>query len=41
MAYKGRHWPKGYWRSWKKVPSDFQAPPPLPPGGHPIDLDER
>ena len=35
-----RAWPKGYWTSWKKVPDDFQAPPPLPPGNPTADLDE-
>jgi antitoxin VapB len=35
-----RAWPKGYWTSWKKVPDDFQAPPPLPPGSAVPDLDE-
>jgi antitoxin VapB len=33
-------WPKGYWESWKKVPDDFEAPPPLPSRGEPVDLDE-
>ena len=26
---KRRAWPKGYWRSWKSVPADFEVPPPL------------
>jgi hypothetical protein len=26
---KRRQWPKGYWKSWGKVPDDFQAPEPL------------
>jgi antitoxin VapB len=25
-----RRWPKGYWKSWGKVPDDFEAPPGLP-----------
>jgi antitoxin VapB len=39
--FKRRSWPKGYWKSWRKVPSDFEAPVPLPPGERPIDLDEN
>jgi virulence-associated protein VagC len=23
-------WPPGYWESWKAVPDDFEAPPPIP-----------
>jgi len=34
-----RAWPPGYWESWKSVPDDFEAPPPLPGGREPIDLD--
>lgn len=34
-----RAWPKGYWKSWKKVPDDFEAPAPLPHGLEPVDLD--
>jgi hypothetical protein len=29
---KRRTWPKGYWKSWGKVPDDFEAPEPLPSG---------
>jgi antitoxin VapB len=37
---KKRHaWPKGYWRSWKRVPDDFEAPPALPAGSERADLD--
>ncbi len=36
-----RSWPKGYWKSWGKVPDDFRAPEPLPSGTRPIDLDEK
>ena len=36
---KRRQWPRGYWKSWGKVPEDFRAPDPLP-GGHPrVGLD--
>ena len=38
---KRRQWPKGYWKSWKKVPDDFQAPEPLPAGAIRTGLDER
>lgn len=31
---KRRQWPRGYWKSWGRVPEDFQAPDPLP-AGHP------
>jgi antitoxin VapB len=30
-----RSWPPGYWESWKPVPDDFEAPPPLPAGREP------
>lgn len=33
-------WPKGYWKSWGKVPDDFEAPEPLPSGPTDVDLDE-
>ncbi len=33
-AKKRRRWPRGYWKSWGKVPADFRAPEPLP-AGHP------
>lgn len=36
---KRRAWPKGYWRSWAKVPDDFQAPEPLPSPPVEVDLD--
>ncbi len=36
---KRRHWPKGYWTSWGRVPEDFDAPAPLPSGHRPIDFD--
>ncbi len=29
---KRRHWPKGYWASWGRVPEDFDAPAALPSG---------
>lgn len=32
-------WPPGYWDSWKAVPADFEAPPPLPLRPEPVDLD--
>ncbi|HLA79580.1 MAG TPA: type II toxin-antitoxin system VapB family antitoxin [Vicinamibacteria bacterium] len=35
-----RQWPKGYWRSWGRVPADFEAPQPLPAGTGLDDLDE-
>ena len=38
---KRRSWPRGYWTSWKKVPRDFEAPPALPPGRPPVDLDDE
>lgn len=36
-----RGWPKGYWQSWGKASRNLQVPKPLPPGGGPIDLDDR
>jgi antitoxin VapB len=36
-----RAWPRGYWKSWKSVPKDFQAPAGLPGGEPRVDLDER
>ena len=38
---KPRQWPRGYWKSWGKVPADFQTPEPLPPGPTRADLDGR
>jgi antitoxin VapB len=37
---KQRLWPRGYWKSWGKVPRDFQAPEPLPPGPSRAAFDE-
>jgi len=36
---KRQSWPKGYWRSWKSVPADFEAPSALPGGPARADLD--
>lgn len=36
-----RRWPKGYWRSWGRQSKGIQEIDALPPGGSPIDLDER
>ena len=36
---KRRHWPKGYWTSWGRVPEDFEAPATLPSGTRRIDFD--
>jgi antitoxin VapB len=36
---KRRHWPKGYWTSWSRVPEDFDAPAALPSGTGRIDFD--
>jgi len=36
-----RGWPKGYWQSWGRASRDLQVSEPLPPGGGPIDLDDR
>ena len=36
---KRRQWPRGYWKSWGKVPSDFRAPDPLPGGLGRVELD--
>jgi len=33
-----RRWPPGYWKSWRKVPTDFRAPAPLPSGDRSIDF---
>jgi len=38
-AKKRQSWPKGYWRSWKSVPADFEAPSALPGGPARADLD--
>jgi antitoxin VapB len=35
---KQRRWPRGYWRSWGRATRSLEAPPPLPPGGSPLDL---
>jgi antitoxin VapB len=35
---KRRTWPKGYFQSWKPVPKDFTAPPPLPAGTRRPDI---
>ena len=35
-----RRWPKGYFRSWSRVPADFEAPAPLPGGLEPVDLED-
>lgn len=37
---KQKAWPPGYWRSWKAVPEDFEAPAPLPSGPERVELDE-
>ena len=37
---KQRAWPPGYWKSWGKVPKDFQVPDPLPPGPSRVPFDE-
>lgn len=37
---KERAWPKGYWKSWGKVPRDFRAPDPLPSGPSRAVFDE-
>ncbi len=37
---KRREWPRGYWKSWGKVPKDFRAPQPLPRGHAPAGFDE-
>jgi antitoxin VapB len=38
-AVRRRSWPKDYWRSWQKVPEDFEAPAPLPSGREPAGFD--
>ena len=38
---KRLQWPRGYWKSWGKVPADFQAPDPLPAGHARLGFDER
>ncbi len=38
---KRRQWPKGYWKSWKNVPNDFEAPEPLPAGAARAGFDRR
>jgi antitoxin VapB len=37
---KERAWPKGYWKSWAKVPRDFRTPDPLPSGPSRAVFDE-
>lgn len=37
---KRRPWPRGYWKSWGKVPKDFCAPEPLPSGTPRADFDD-
>lgn len=36
---KRRLWPKGYWKSWGRVPKDFRVPDPLPAGQSAVDFD--
>ena len=36
---KRRPWPKGYWKSWGRVPRDFRIPDPLPAGQSRVDFD--
>ena len=36
---KRRQWPKGFWKSWGKVPKDFRVPDPLPRGRSRVDFD--
>jgi len=36
-----RAWPKGYWKSWGKQSRHLDEIEALPPGGSPIDLDDR
>ena len=36
-----RPWPRGFWKSWSKVPDDFRTPETLPAGSSRIALDER
>lgn len=38
---KRRQWPKGYWKSWGRVPKDFRVPDPLLPGESRVDFDAR
>ena len=33
-------WPEGYWKSWRAVPDDFEAPAPLASRSEAVDLDE-
>ncbi|HKC23813.1 MAG TPA: type II toxin-antitoxin system VapB family antitoxin [Thermoanaerobaculia bacterium] len=35
-----RRWPKGYFESWGRVPSDFDVPAPLPSKPELVDLDD-
>ena len=35
-----RRWPKGYFESWRRVPSDFDVPAPLPSTPQLVDLDD-
>lgn len=36
-----RNWPKGYWKSWGRHSRGIETIKALPPGGSPIDLDDR
>lgn len=38
---KRRAWPRGYWQSWRTLPKDFAAPPPLRSRREDVDLDTR
>jgi len=38
-AKKRRRWPRGYWKSWGRVPDDFRAPAPLSGGLARVELD--
>jgi antitoxin VapB len=35
-----RRWPKGYWTSWGRVPTDFEAPVALPSVRRLVDFDK-
>jgi antitoxin VapB len=35
-----QQWPRGYWKSWGKVPDDFRAPDPLPAESSRVAFDE-
>ena len=34
-----RSWPKGYWKSWGRVPDDFDVPASLPARHEPVDFE--